>query len=147
MAQYTATRLIAAPIDQVFETVAHVENFEKALPHITSVEFLTPTHTGVGARFRETRVMRGRPSTTELEVTEYVANERIRLIADEGGTVWDTVFSVRENAEHTELSMVMDAQPYRLTARVINPLISGMVGKAVEADMDAVKDYCETAAG
>lgn len=40
--------------------------------------------------------------------------------------------------------MVMESRPYQLTARVVGTVISGMVGKAVEADMDAVKSYCES---
>lgn len=87
--------------------------------------------------------MRGRQATTELEVTEYIRNERVRLVADEGGTIWDTVFTLQPKGDRTELSMVMEAEPYRLRARIVNPMISGMVGKAVEADMDNVKAYCE----
>jgi carbon monoxide dehydrogenase subunit G len=143
MAQYVATRSIAAPVARVFETVAHVDRFQEAVPHITDVEFLTETHSGVGTRFRETRLMRGREASTELEVTEYVPDERVRLVSDAGGTIWDTVFTVQADGAGTELSMVMDARPYKLTARVVNPMISRMLTKALEADMDAVKAYCE----
>lgn len=143
MAQYTATRTIAAPADRVFDIVAHIENFQNAVPHITKVEFLTDQHSGVGTRFRETRVMRGREAATELEVTEYVPNERVRLVSDAGGTIWDTVLSVEPAGEGTRLSMVMDAKPHQLMARIVNPLISRMIRKAVEVDMDAVKAYCE----
>ena len=146
MAQITATRTIAAPVTQVFDTVAHIENFQKAVPHITEVEFLTDEHRGVGTRFRETRLMRGREATTELEVTDYVPNERIRFVSDAGGTVWDTVFTVRPTEEGTDLSMIMDARPHKLMARLTTPLIGGMVRKAVESDMDAVKAYCEAEA-
>jgi ribosome-associated toxin RatA of RatAB toxin-antitoxin module len=143
MAQYVATRTIAAPVDRVFATVAHIDRFQEAVPHITNVEFLTETRSGVGTRFRETRLMRGREASTELEVTEYVQDERVRLVSDAGGTVWDTVFTVQASGSGTELSMVMDARPYKLTARVVNPMISRMLTKVLETDMDAVKAYCE----
>jgi uncharacterized membrane protein len=143
MAQHVATRTIAAPVDRVFATVAHIDRFQEAVPHITNVEFLTETRSGVGTRFRETRLMRGREASTELEVTEYVQDERVRLVSDAGGTVWDTVFTVQASGSGTELSMVMDARPYKLTALVVNPMISRMLTKALETDMDAVKAYCE----
>ena len=146
MSQFSAKRNIAAPVDRVFETVAHIENFQKAVSHITDVEFLSETRSGVGTRFRETRLMRGREATTELEVTEYTPNERVRLVSDAGGTIWDTVFTVQASNGGTELSMEMEGKPYRLTSRLVNPLISGMVGRAVESDMDAVKAYCEAGA-
>ena len=37
----------------------------------------------------------------------------------------------------------MDARAHKLPPKLMNPLIKGMVQKAVEKDMDAVKAYCE----
>lgn len=143
MAQFAANRTIDAPADRVFETVAHIENFQRAVPHITNVEFLTESHTGIGTRFRETRLMRGREVTTELEVTEYEPNQRVRLVSDAGGTVWDTMFTVRDNDGESVVSLLMDARPHKLTARVMNRVISRMIRKGIEGDLDGVKAYCE----
>lgn len=152
MARTEVSRTISAPVADVFETVANIKSFSKAVPHITDVEFLTEQRSGVGTRFAETRVMRGRQATSILEVTEYVENERIRLVSDEGGTIWDTVFTVTaaDSAEAqdggtTQLHMVMDARPYKLSAKLFNPLMKGIIRKAIEGDMDAVKAYCEAA--
>jgi carbon monoxide dehydrogenase subunit G len=146
MGRIASTRRIDAPVDRVFQTVSQIENFAKAIPAIVKVEFVTPQHTGVGTRFRETRRMGKREATVELEVKEFVANDRIRLVADAGGTVWDTVFSVKPAGGATELSMVMDDKPYRLPAKLFNPLLRGMIRKNVERDMDAVKAHCERSA-
>ena len=94
--------------------------------------------------FRETRMMNGREATVELEVAEYNKNQSIRMISDAGGTVWDTVFTVAKVGDATEMKMVMEAKPHKFMARIMNPLIRGMVAKAVEADMNCVKDYCES---
>lgn len=145
MTRFTTKRTIDAPVHKVFDTVANIENFSKAVPHITNVEFLTDTHRGVGAKFRETRLMRGREATTDLEVTEYVDGESVRMVSDAGGTIWDTVFRVRPVGDSTELGMAMTAAPYKMMAKLVTPLIKGMVAKAVEADMDSVKSYCESA--
>lgn len=144
VAPITARRTIDAPIGKVFDTVAHIKNFSEAIPHITRVEFLTDHHRGVGARFRETRVMRGREATTDLEVTEYIENHTVRLVSDSGGTTWDTVFRVRDVGGSTELLIPMTVEPHTLMAKLVTPLVKGMVGKAVEADMDAIKAYCES---
>lgn len=145
MARTEVTRMIEAPASMVFDTVAHIERYSKAVPHITEVEFLTEQREGVGTRFAETRVMRGRQATTTLEVTEYVEHERIRLVSDEGGTIWDTVFTVTsvDQAEQAELKMVMDARPYTFVAKIVNPLTKGIIRRAIEGDMDSVKAYCE----
>lgn len=145
MSQTTVVRSIDAPIERVFDTVAHVENFAKAVPNIVTSEFLSDVTSGVGTRFRETRRMGGKEATTELEVTEYVENDRVRIVADAGGTIWDTVFAVAPNSDRVQLVLTMDARPYTFISRLVNPFIKGFVRKALESDMDAVKIYCEEA--
>lgn len=148
MGRITVTRQVTAPVERVFDAVAHIENFKEAVPDIVGVEFLSDTKRGVGTRFRETRQMGKRTATVELEVTEYVANEHIRIVSDAGGTIWDTTFRVQAaGAGRAELSMVMDDKAYRLLAKLMNPMIRPMVRKAVERDLDAVKTYCERAGG
>ncbi len=142
MKSISVTRMTDSSVEKVFRTVAEIGEFSQAVPHITKVEFLTDQHAGMGTRFRETRVMNGREHATELEVTEYVLNERIRMVADAGGTVWDTLFTVQAVNGHVELVMTMEARAYKLLAKILNPLIRGMVAKQVEKDMDSVVDYC-----
>lgn len=141
--QTTVTRVIDAPVAKVFETVAHIEAFSKVVPEIVKVEFLGEQRTGVGTRFRETRRMKGREMSVELEVTEYEPGKRVRIVADTAGTVWDTVFEVQPKNGKTLLTMAMDARAHTLMARIFNLLIKGMVRKGIERDMDAVKAHCE----
>jgi carbon monoxide dehydrogenase subunit G len=150
MSTTTVVREISAPVSLVFETVARIDNFSQAVSHITDVVFLTEQKYGVGTRFRETRTLKGKSQSTELEVTELVEGEHIRLVSDQGGTIWDTVFTVEPIAETakpgevlTRLTLVMDAKAYRLAAKLFNPLIKGMIAKFIGQDMDAVKSYCE----
>ena len=137
------TRMIAAPIEEVFAAISGPEGFSKAVPHIKEIEFLTDQKTGAGTRFRETRIMNGREATVELEVAELVENERVRMVSDAGGTVWDSVFTLKEKGDQVEMRMAMEAKPHKLMARIMNPLIRSMVVKGVEADMDHIKQYCE----
>ncbi len=143
MANVETARSIAAPPDQVFQVVAHIEDFHNINPNITNVEFLTDSHTGVGTRFKETRIMKGREATTTLEVTEYEPPSKVRIVSDEGGTIWDTIFTVNPEGDGSLLTMKMDATPYKLTAKLITPLIMRMVSKGIEADMDIIKAHCD----
>jgi hypothetical protein len=61
MARIVVTRVIDAPIDVVFNTVAHFQQFSAALPHIVNFEFLSDSEPGIGTRFRETRAGTSRP--------------------------------------------------------------------------------------
>ncbi len=146
MPSVTITRSINAAIDVVFHTIADIEHFSKAIPQIVKIEILSDIKSGVGTRFRETRLMKGKEATTELEVTEFVENDRIRIVADSHGTVWDTIFTVKSLPEATELTLFMEARAHKLLAKLMNPIVMGMIKKAIEGDMDAVKSYCEKAA-
>lgn len=144
MKQITITHHIKAPLEKVFDVIAHIDNYQNAVPHITKVEFLSETKRGVGAKFRETRNMKGREVSSTIEVTEYNPNELVRFVSDEGGTIWDTLFTTTASDNGTAMTMQMEARPYKLFAKLITPLIMGMIGKAVEKDMLALKEYCES---
>ena len=146
MTRTAISRTIRAPAEAVFEAVADISNFSEAVPHIVGVEFLTDSRVGVGTRFRETRKMGKREASTVLEVTEYVKNERVRMVSDAGGTVWDSLFTVTPvgDGRSTRLDLVMEARPYRLMARVFVPLMRRVVARAVAGDIDAVKGWLES---
>lgn len=143
MPSLTITRTINAPVKKVFQAVADIHQFSQAIPHIVRVEMVAGKKPAVGTRFRETRSTKGKETTTELEITEYAENERVRLVADSHGTVWDSVFRVAQAAGGTELTLTMEARAHQLLPRLLNPLVMGMIRKAVAADLDAVKAWCE----
>ena len=87
--------------------------------------------------------MKGKEITTELEITEFQENVQVRIVANSHGKVWDTLFTVRAGAGHTELKLTMEAKAYKLLPKLLIPLVMGMVQKAVAKDMDAVKVFCE----
>ena len=144
MKRIRSLRTIATSVDFVFLTISDVRNFRNAVTHITQVEFLSEQKFGVGTRFRETRLMNGREQTVEIEIAELVHNDRVRMVSNAGGTIWDTMFSVSEDTSKVALEMTMQIKPYRLMSKLITPLIRGLVVKGVEADMDAVMAYCES---
>jgi hypothetical protein len=87
--------------------------------------------------------MRGRAVTTELEVTEYVPNRSVRLVADTNGTIWDSVFTVQREGEGTNLTLRMEARAYKFLPTILNMLALKSVTRALQKDMEAVKAYCE----
>ncbi len=140
----TAEVTISAPVSKVFDTVAHIENFQQAVPHVVNIEYLSETKRGVGTRFAETRVFNGREARTELEITEYVVDDHVRIVSESGGALWDSVFTVRPSDDGgTHLKLVMESTPRTVRARLMNPLIRGFLKKALQSDMDAVKAYLE----
>jgi len=143
MAVTRVERIIDAPAADVFRAVADVETLARALPHVVAVEVLSDRRRGVGTRFRETRDLGGRLASMVLEVVEYVEAERVRLRADSGGTIWESVFAVEAVGDQTRLVAELEPQAYRLLPKVVNPWLRRGLTRGVAADLDAVKEWCE----
>ncbi len=146
MGRISTVREINAPASRVFHTVAHISEMSKALPHVESFEYLTEQESGAGTRFRETRSgPNGKPMVTELEVTEYAPNQRVRMVADTHGTIWDTVFEIDPSGTNScRLTTTMDARSRSIMFKLMFPFIKGMIAKAMGKDMDLVQQHCES---
>ena len=79
-------------------------------------------------------------------MTEFVENERARMVADTHGTIWDTTFSVRTVGADVELTIAMDARPHKLLPKLMNPLMKPMFRKGMERHIDKLRAYCEARA-
>jgi hypothetical protein len=145
MTEFRFTRTTTAPIEFVFATISNPHSFSKVSDDVVGIEMLSDNTSGVGTRFRESRRMGKREATTDLEITEWVENDRVRFVSDAGGAIWDTVYSVKAERGGTRMEVVMEARPHKLKAKIMVPLIKGMVRKFMAKDMDAVTAYCDAA--
>ena len=73
------SRAISAPVGNVFQAVAAIEQYPETFPSETTIEFVGEQREGVGTCFKETRLRSGRDGTSEVEVTEFVDGDRIQL--------------------------------------------------------------------
>lgn len=148
MRNVTVRRTIDAPVDRVFRMITDVEGLPERDSAVKSIEFLSDRRSGPGTRFRETRVSGRRENVTELEITDQVDGEYARFVSDAGGTVWDTMFSTRsvEGGARTDLEICLEARPHALLAKLMTPLIRGMVRRGMEKHIDGLKTHCEATA-
>lgn len=136
-------RNIDSPMGKVFQTIANPNQFAAAIPDIVRIEIISDTKTGVGTRFRETRKMNGKEAVAEMEITEFVENQRVRLAADMAGTDWDSRFELAQQETNVRLELHLLAKSRTLLSRLATPLMMNMISKAIEGDMDHVKAHCE----
>ena len=147
MAAINVVRTIRAPAPTVFDTVADPRQFAQAITGVTRLDSLSSTSAGAGTRYRQTRTMNGRTMTMEFEVTECVKPERVRIVNETDGTVWDSVYTIRPANGMTTLTLRMEAGSRSLVTRLVLPLVCLLVRKAVARDLDAVKAHCERQGG
>ena len=143
MASVTVIRSIQAPVNIVFHTVADADQFAKAIIGVTKLEFLSTHTTGHGTRFRQSRSINGKETAMDFEIAEYVKDERVRIINETHGTIWDSLITLEVQGPTTKLTMHMTAKSNRLVPKLLLPLICLFIAKAVGKDFDAVKMYCE----
>ena len=140
---------INAPINRTFDVFSDLTKAEERIEGITKLEILSETTSGVGTRWRETRVMFGKEATEELESSVFQANKSYEVVAESRGVKYHTVYNFTERDGGTEVAMVFSGTPTTLMTRLMTPLgwlFQGATKKALEADMDQLKAVCEQAA-
>ena len=143
MTQVAVERWIEAPASVIFKAVAEVEHLPATNPDIVRVDFEGDQKTGVGTRFKETRRMGKKEMVTALEITEWVDDERVRMVADSHGTVWDTVFTVTPEGDGARLKIAMDARAHKLLPKLMNPIFKGMFRKGMDKHIAQLKAHLE----
>lgn len=144
MTTISVTRNVAATQEAVFDTVAHIENFAKAVPDIMTVEFLSTQKSGVGTRVRETRRTSKGGASTDMEVTLYEPHERVEYFSDSAGSLWEISFAVDpKGSESVDLTMTMTAKPQGFLAKLLIRFIKGMIRDGIEKDLNSAQSYCE----
>ena len=147
MSRVVVSRAIDAPADRVFSVLTDIERLPDSNPDVVAVEFVGDTRRGPGTRFRETRRSGKKEMVTELELVEWDEGRSARFVSDAGGTVWDTTFRVEPRApDACHLTIDMDARPHTWLARIMLPLIRGMIRRGMTKHLDGLASYCARAA-
>jgi hypothetical protein len=149
MADLTLTQHINAPVETTFHLATDLDNWPGRIKGITKVERLTTGPVGVGTRFRETRIMFGRPSTEEMEFTEFEPNRCYVVEADSGGCHFHSEFRFEPADGGTRVTMAFTSQPQSFMAKVAGKLMGWMmrsaIRKCVQQDLDDLKAAAEAA--
>ncbi|MEM1329374.1 MAG: SRPBCC family protein [Planctomycetota bacterium] len=137
---------IEAPVDRVFAMSCDFENAVNVIEAIKKVEMLTDGPVRVGTRFRETRVMFGRETTEEMEVTALTPGKSYEISADSCGCDLTCLVWFQPDGDATRLGFDMRSKPRTLAAKVMSPLgalMAGSMRKALLSDLESIKRAAE----
>jgi hypothetical protein len=147
---------IAAPTLVVWSAITDFRGAAGRIPAIKSVEVLEGPERGVGMRWRETRVMFGRDATETMTIAEWHEPARpgdegsYLAIAVNHGCEYRSTLRVAPGGVGSRLSFEFDCRAQTLVAKVMTaimmPLMGGMMRKALQGDLDAIKLHCERVA-
>ena len=133
---------IDVPLTEVFGLVSNPLLMSKAFPDsVKKMEVLSEHQLGVGARFRETRLLHGREDVVEIETVEYVENEKVLSVAETGGSLWYTGFAVAPAGIGTVLTVSMEAKASSLVARIANFFMKPWLKKRGVEELKKIKEY------
>ena len=150
MSKTVSSTFVAAPIDRVFAVYSNIPNAAERIPDIQKIEMLSEGPVGVGTRWRETRIMFKKEATEEMWISSFDPPRSYTVEAESHGMRYDTRFDFEEADGGTRVTWTFVGTPLTLGAKIMAPifglLMSGMLRKCMQRDLDALRTVCEDSA-
>jgi hypothetical protein len=131
----------------VWAAITDIENASKIISGILNIEVLEKPASGlVGLRWRETRMLFGKPAAAEKRITDAVENEFYKTRAEDNGFVFFSTMSISESSGGITLTSSHETKPQGIVARLQSIpmfLFKGVIKKAILQDLNDIKSAVE----
>jgi len=143
-AQVTINRSRAA----IWAEITNIENSAETIRGIENIEVVEKPANGlVGLKWRETRMLFGKPTTVEKWITDAAENEFYTTRAESDGFVFLTTMRISGSDRGVTLTSSHDSQPQNIVAKLqsipMSILFKGVVKKAILKDLSDIKAAVE----
>jgi len=134
----------------IWAAMTNIENAAQTVSGIENIEVLEKAANGlVGLRWRETRMLFGKPATVEKWITDAAENEFYKTRAESDGFVFLSTIRISESGGVMMLTSSHDSQPQAIVARLMSIpmglLFKGVAKKALLQDLNDIKSMVEQA--
>jgi hypothetical protein len=132
----------------IWAAITNIENAAEIMSGIERIEVLErPANGLVGLRWRETRMLFGKPAAAEKWITDAVENEFYKTRAESDGFIFLSTMSISESSGGITLTSSHDSQPQSIVARLMSIpmglLFKGVARKALLQDLNDIKSAVE----
>jgi hypothetical protein len=133
----------------IWAAITNIENASETISGIENIEVLEKPANGlVGLRWRETRMLFGKPATAEKWITDAAENEFYKTRAESDGFVFLSTTRILESSSGSiKLTSSHDSQPQGIVARLLSIpmglLFKGVAKKAILQDLNDIKSAFE----
>src|SRR5262245_35672876 len=137
----------------IWAAITNIEHASEIISGIEKIEVLEKPANGlgglglVGLRWRETRMLFGKPTTVEKWITDAAENEFYKTIAEDGGFVFLTTMRISESGDGSmTLISSHDSQPQTIGAKLSIPMLflfRGVMKKIILQDLSDIKAAVE----
>jgi len=132
----------------IWAAITDIENASKTISGIEKIELVEKPANGlVGLKWRETRMLFGKPATVEKWITDAAENEFYKTRAESDGFVFLTTKSLSESSGGITLTECHDSKPQGMVAKLMSIpmmfLFKGVAKKALLQDLKDIKAAVE----
>lgn len=132
----------------VWSAITDIEHAAEIISGIERIEVVEKPANGlVGLRWRETRMLFGKPATAEKWITDAAESQFYKTRAEDMGFVFVSTMSLSENGGGVTLTSRHDSIPQGIVARLQSiPMalfFKGVVKKALLQDLTDIKSAVE----
>ena len=131
----------------IWAAITNIENASEIISGIENIEVIEkPAYGLVGLKWRETRILFGKPATVEKWITDATENEFYKTRAEDGGFVFLTTNTISESSGGITLTSSHDSKPQGIVAKlqsITMVLFKGVIKKALLQDLNDIKSAVE----
>jgi hypothetical protein len=132
----------------IWAVITDIANSPETIGGIENIEVVEKPANGlVGLRWRETRMLFGKPATAEKWITDAAENEFYKTRAESDGFVFLSTMSIAGSRGGITLTSTHDSQPQSLVTRLMSiPMglfFKGVAKKAILQDLNDIKSAVE----
>jgi hypothetical protein len=132
----------------IWAAITNIENATAIISGIKNIEILEKPASGlVGLKWRETRMLFGKPASADKWITDAVENEFYQTKAEDGGFVFLTTKRISENSGGVTLTECHESKPQGIVAKFMSiPMrlfFKGVIKKALLQDLNDIKAAVE----
>ena len=132
----------------IWAAITDIENAASSTRGIEKIEILErPVDGLVGLKWRETRILFGKPASADKWITRAVENESFETRAESDGFVFVTSTRIEPGSDGMRLISTHDSRPQTFGTRIMAiPMalfFKGVARKAILADLDDIKSAVE----
>jgi hypothetical protein len=132
----------------IWAAISDLEHAASMLSGVEQIDILERPATGlVGLRWRETRILFGKPASVEKWITDATDHEYYSTRAESDGFVFLSTIRLSEGSGGITLTSIHDSQPQTLATRLMSlPMgvfFKGVARKALLQDLNDIKAAVE----
>ena len=132
----------------IWAAITDIENAPKIISGIERIEVLEkPAHGAAGLKWRETRMLFGKPAAVDKLITDAAENEFYQTRSESPGFVYLATLRISEGRDGTTLTSTHEYRAHTFVARLksipMRLLFKGVLKKALLQDLNDIKSAVE----